>query len=60
MDFQETDEFKTKSRSRYRIESKNAEHKNVFGYDRALSYGLACMQHQGGMVIFDANIMRIL
>jgi IS5 family transposase len=60
MDFQETDEFKAKSRSRYKIEAKNAELKNVFGYDRALSYGLTCMQLQGAMVIFAANIKRIL
>ena len=60
MDFQETDEFRAKSRSRYKIEAKNAELKNVFGYDRALSYGLTCMQLQGAMAIFAANIKRIL
>ena len=60
MDFQETDEFKVKARSRYKIEAKNAELKNVFGYDRALSYGLTCMQLQGAMAIFAANIKRIL
>ena len=60
MAFQETDEFKVKSRSLYKIEAKNAELKNVFGYDRALSYGLTCMQLQGAMTIFAANIKRIL
>ena len=32
--FQGMEKFKTKSRTRYRIEAKNAELKNVFGYDR--------------------------
>ncbi|KKB48214.1 hypothetical protein HMPREF1212_01143 [Parabacteroides sp. HGS0025] len=58
--FQGTDEFKAKSRTRYKIEAKNAELKQVFGYDRALSYGISCMQLQGAMVIFAANIKRIL
>jgi IS5 family transposase len=58
--FQATDKFKAKSRTRYKIEAKNAEPKHVFGYDRALSYGISCMQPQGAMVIFAANIKRIL
>lgn len=58
--FQGTDEFKTKSRTRYKIEAKNAELKQVFGYDRALSYGISSMQLQGAMVIFAANIKRII
>jgi hypothetical protein len=58
--FEDTEEFKIKYRSRYKIEAKNAELKNVFGYDRALSYGISCMQLQGAMVIFAANLKRIL
>lgn len=58
--FQDTDEFKAKSCTRYKIEAKNAELKQVFGYDKALSYGISCMQLQGAMVIFAANIKRIL
>lgn len=58
--FQATEEFKTLARERYKIEAKNAELKNVLGYDRALSYGLSCMEMQGAMVIFAANIKRIL
>ncbi len=58
--FQDTEDFKAKSRTRYKIEAKNAELKQVFGYDRALSYGISCMQPQGAMVIFAANIKRIL
>lgn len=58
--FQSTEEFKTKSRTKYKIEAKNAELKHVFGYDRASSYGISCMQLQGAIVIFAANIKRIL
>ena len=42
------------------IEAKNAELKQVYGYDKALSYGLDGMQMQGAMTIFAANIKRIL
>lgn len=59
-EFQETELFKEKSRVRYKIEAKNAELKNVFGYDRADSYGLDCMRMQGALTIFVTNIKRIL
>ena len=59
-DFERTEEFNAKMKVRYKIEAKNAELKNVFGYDRADSYGLDCMRMQGAMVIFAANIKRIL
>ena len=58
--FQETDYFKKKYKERYKIEAKNAELKNVYGYDRAISYGLSSMQMQGAMVIFAANLKRII
>ena len=58
--FQETDYFKKKYKERYKIEAKNAELKNVYGYERAISYGLSSMQMQGAMVIFAANLKRIL
>lgn len=60
LEFQQTDEFKDKSRERYKIEAKNAELKHVYGYDRAESYGLYSMQMQGAITIFAANIKRIL
>ena len=60
MKFQETERFKLLSRERYKIEAKNSELKNVLGYDRALSYGLSCMEMQGAMTIFAANIRRIV
>lgn len=59
-DFEKTEAFKTKAKVRYKIEAKNAEFKNVFGYDRADSYGIDCIRMQGAMVIFAANIKRIL
>jgi len=58
--FQESDEFKRLHRKRYKIEAKNAELKNALGYDRALSYGLSCMEMQGALTIFAANVKRIL
>jgi hypothetical protein len=57
---QNTKQFKAKSLTRYKIEAKNAELKQVFVYDKALSYGISCMQLQGAMVIFAADIKRIL
>lgn len=59
-DFEKTEEFKVKAKVRYKIEAKNSELKNLFGYDRADSYGLDCMRMQGALVIFAANIKRIL
>jgi len=58
--FQDTDYFKEKSKHRYKIEAKNSELKNVHGYERALSYGLECMEMQAAMTIFAVNLKRIL
>ena len=60
MKFQETERFKRLSKERYKIEAKNSELKNVLGYDRAVSYGLSCMEMQGAMAIFAANLRRIV
>jgi transposase len=60
MKFQQTDYFKEKSKHRYKIEAKNSELKNVHGYARANSYGIANMQMQGAMAIFTVNLKRIL
>lgn len=60
IEFQKTEHFKEKAAERYKIEAKNAELKHVYGYDRAQSYGLLCMQMQGAMAIFAANLKRIL
>ena len=58
--FQETDYYKEKAKHRYKIEAKNSELKNVHGYDRAISYGIANMQMQGAIAIFAVNLKRIL
>ena len=60
LEYQKTPEFAQLQRKRYKIEAKNAELKNVLGYGRALSYGLSCMEMQGALTIFAANIKRIL
>ena len=41
--FQETGYYKEKAKHRYKIEAKNSELKNVYGYDRAISYGITNM-----------------
>jgi len=58
--FQETEEFKRIYKDRYKIEAKNAELKNVLGYDRAESYGMDAMQMQGAITMFAANVKRII
>jgi transposase len=58
--FQETDYFKEKAKHRYKIEAKNSELKNVHGYQRATSYGIANMQMQGAIAIFAVNLKRII
>lgn len=60
MAFQKTEEFKRKYSMRYRIEAKNADLKNNYGYGRAESYGLAAMSLQGAVTIFAANMRRIV
>lgn len=60
LEFQKTAEFKAAYKERYKIEAKNSELKNVFGYDRAESYGLDAMQMQGAITMFAANVKRIL
>lgn len=60
MKFQQTDYFKEKAKHRYKIEAKNSELKNVHGYARATSYGIANMQIQGAITIFTVNLKRIL
>lgn len=60
MEFEKTDRFREKARERYKIEAKNAELKQVHGFDRAKSYGLENMEMQAAMTIFASNIKRIL
>lgn len=60
IEFEKSDYFKEKSKERYKIEAKNAELKNVHGYNRAHSYGLLNMQMQGALTIFAVNLKRII
>lgn len=58
--FQESEDFKEKSKERYKIEAKNSELKHRHGYNVASSSGLIGMQLQGAMAIFTVNVKRIL
>lgn len=58
--FEQTDEFKTLSKSRYKIEAKNSELKNRHGFDTSKSDGLFGMNLQGATTIFIVNLKRIL
>lgn len=57
--FQETDGFRQKYRTRYKIEAKNSDLKNNYGYGRAESYGLEAMTLQGAVTMFACNMRRI-
>ncbi|MFB5762036.1 IS1182 family transposase [Paenibacillus medicaginis] len=60
MAFQESEDFKAKSKERYKIEAKNSELKHRHGYDVATSSGLLGIELQGAMAIFAVNLKRIL
>lgn len=58
MIFQDMEDLKAKSRIRYKTEAKNAKPKQVFGYDRVLSYyatarryGHLCSKYQEDLQI---------
>lgn len=59
-EFQETEHFKELAACRYRIEAKNGELKNRYGYGTAESSGIHAMQIQGAAVLFVANLKRIV
>ncbi|PUB00603.1 IS1182 family transposase [Paenisporosarcina sp. OV554] len=58
--FQNSEKFKEKAKTRYKIEAKNSELKHRHGYDVASSKGLFGMQMQGAMAIFAVNLKRIM
>lgn len=58
--FQKTEYFKERFKTRYMIEAKNSELKNIHGYDSCDAAGLANMQLQGAVSIFAVNLKRIL
>jgi len=59
MDYMETEEFKELYAERYKIEAKNSELKNNFGYDEANATGKVGMTIQGATALFLVNIKRI-
>lgn len=58
-EFMKTEEFKTKSKERYKIEAKNSELKNVHGYRKAVSAGISNMELQAALTMFAVNLKRI-
>jgi hypothetical protein len=58
--FQNSEEFKEKAKSRYKIEAKNSELKHRHGYNVASSSGLFSINLQGAMAIFAVNLKRIM
>lgn len=58
--FQKTQYFKERFKTRYMIEAKNSELKNIHGYSRCDVAGLSNMQLQGAVSIFAVNLKRIL
>ncbi|SDO25266.1 Transposase DDE domain-containing protein, partial [Paenibacillus sp. yr247] len=58
--FQESDDFREKSKQRYKIEAKNSELKHRHGLDVAASSGLIGMEIQAAIAIFAVNLKRIL
>lgn len=60
MDYMKTEEFKTLYKERYKIEAKNAEIKNNYGYDKANACGKLGITIQGATTLFLANMKRII
>ncbi|AZV43351.1 transposase [Peribacillus asahii] len=58
--FQDSEEFKTLAKKRYKIEAKNSKLKHRHGYDEASLAGLFGMAIQGTTAIFAVNLKRIL
>ena len=60
MDYMKTDEFKKLYSERYKIEAKNAELKNNYGYGQANSCGKLGITIQGATTLFLTNMKRII
>lgn len=60
MDYMETEDFKEKAKSRYKIEALNGHIKNDYGYRTANSRGVFGMQVQAATTLFVSNLERIL
>ena len=57
--FQNSEGFKSKEKSRYKIEEKNSQLKHRHGYDISTSASLFGMQILGEMALFAVNLKRI-
>ena len=60
MNYMETDEFKELYSERYKIEAKNAELKNRYGYETAQACALLGMTIQSASTLFLVNMKRII
>ena len=60
IEFMKTEEFKRWHKERYKIEVKNADLKNNYGYDKAIYYGICGMKLQGAVAMFACNLNRIV
>ena len=60
IEFMKTEEFQQWYKERYKIEAKNADLKNNYGYDKAFYYGVCGMKLQGAVALFACNLNRIL
>ena len=57
-EFKKSDEYLIVTK--YKIEAKNSDLKNNYGYDRAESNGLQAMTLQGAVTMFACNMRRIM
>ena len=58
-EFEQTDEFKEKAKSRWKIEQRNAHLKNEYGLKKTYGTGLKSMKAQSFLVAFTANVVKI-
>ena len=58
-EFENTDHFKEKSKSRWKIEQRNAHLKNNHGLDKTYGTGLQSMKIQSILTSFTANVLKI-
>lgn len=60
IEFMDTEEFHQWYKERYKIEAKNSDLKNNYGYDKALYYGVCGMKIQGAVALFACNLNQIV
>jgi len=57
---QESQEYKELARARYKVEQKNGDLKNNYGYGETDSSGVQSMRIQGAVSLFSANIAKTI